>query len=169
MSINYNEKFLELRKKISSISEGNFELNNSNNKYKNRLKELELKTNQKLTNISNNFTSLKNEFISLTANYTSRKPPTPKTFEYINLKKEEDENNKEYIRNYTKKISDEINRNILEHQNMINIRFLELENKIRNIFETNQKNRNNIKKTIVFLANNTKDNIENLNIKIEEK
>ena len=31
MSIDYNEKFLELRKKIAKIAEGNSELNQNNN------------------------------------------------------------------------------------------------------------------------------------------
>ena len=169
MSIDYNEKFYELRKKISSISEGDLELNPGNNKYKNRLKQLEQTTNQKIEIISDKFTSLKNEFISLTSNYSSQKPSIQKSFEYSNFKNEEDENNKTYIKNLTKKISDDINKNIIEQQSMINIKFLELENKIRNIFEIKEKNRNIIKKDIVLLANNTKENIENLNMKIEER
>ena len=170
MSIDYNEKFLELRKKLAKISDDNSEFNQNNNSHKNRLRELELKTNQKLNIISNNFTSLKNQFISMTSNYTfpNKKSYSPKSFDYSNYKKVEDNNNN-YLKNYRKKISEDINRNILEQQNNINMKFVELESKIKNVFEQNQKNRNNIKKDIVLLANNVKYNIEDINMKIEDK
>ena len=170
MSIDYNEKFLELRKKLAKISDDNSEFNQNNNSHKNRLRELELKTNQKLNIFSNNFTSLKNQFISKTSNYTfpNKKSYSPKSFDYSNYKKVEDNNNN-YLKNYRKKISEDINRNIIEQQNNINMKFVELESKIKNVFEQIQKNRNNIKKDIVLLANNVKYNIEDINMKIEDK
>ena len=171
MSIDYNEKFLELRKKLSKISEGNSELNYNNNIYKNKLKELEIKTNEKLNIITNNFTSLKNEFISMTSNYylSHKSFPQKEVFDYVNYKKEEDENNKNFMRNFSKKISEDINRNILDQQKNIDLKFLELENKIRNIFEQKHIKRNSIKREISLLANNANDNIDNLNLKVEEK
>ena len=179
MSIDYNEKFLELRKKLTMISEGNSEINHINNKYKNKLRDLELKTSQKLNIISDNFTSLKNDFISMNSNYflsnnnNSNKSMSfnsyfNKSFDYSNYKKEEN-GNKNYIKNLSKKISEDINRNKLDQQNYINIKFLELENKIRNIFEIKQKNRNNLKRELILIVNNSKENIENINLKIEEK
>ena len=170
MSIDYNEKFLELRKKIAKIAEGNSELNQNNNINYNRLKELELNSNQKIDIITNNFTNLKNEFMSITTNYSllNKSSNLPKSFDYSNYIKEEN-NNLNYLRNLTKKISEEINKNSIENQNIINLRFLDLENKIKNIFDKKKKGRKNIKKEIIFLENTAKENIENINIKIENK
>ena len=172
MSIDYNEKFLELRKKIAKISERNSEYSQNNNIYKNWLRELEFKTNQRLKNISKNFTSLKDEFISITTKYAfahSNKNYPSKLFEYSNYKDEEEDNTKNYLKNFSKMISEDINKDIIERQNDINIKFLELENKIRNIFDAKQRPKNVIKNEIVLIANNVKDNIENINMKIEEK
>jgi len=170
MSIDYNEKFLELRKKIAKIAEGNSELNQNNNINYNRLKELELNSNQKIDIITNNFTNLKNEFMSITTNYSllNKSSNLQKSFDYSNYIKEEN-NNLNYLRNLTKKISEEINKNSIENQNIINLRFLDLENKIKNIFDKKKKARKNIKKEIIFLENTAKENIENINIKIENK
>lgn len=170
MSIDYNEKFLELRKKIAKISEGNSELNQNNNINYNRLKELELKTNQKIDIITNNFTNLKNEFMSITTNYSLLNKPNnlQKSFDYSNYRKEES-NNLNYLRNIAKKISEEINKNSIEYQNSINLRFLDLENKIKNIFDKKKKAKKNLKKEIIMLDNDAKENIENINIKIENK
>lgn len=170
MSIDYNEKFLELRKKIAKIAEGNSELNQNNNINYNRLKELELNSNQKIDIITNNFTNLKNEFMSITTNYSllNKSSNLQKSFDYSNYIKEEN-NNLNYLRNLTKKISEEINKNSIENQNIINLRFLDLENKIKNIFDKKKKGRKNIKKEIIFLENTAKENIENINIKIENK
>ena len=134
MSIDYNEKFLELRKKIAKIEEGNSELNQNNNINYNKLKELELNSNQKIDIITNNFTNLKNEFMSITTNYSllNKSNNLQKSFDYSNYRKEEN-NNLNYLRNLTKKISEEISKNSIENQNNINLRFLDLENKIKNI------------------------------------
>ena len=99
MSVDYNEKFLELRRRIAKISERSSEYGN-NNKYKNRIRELELKANQKLNVVSKKFTLLKDEFISITSNYISpnntstNRSFTPKPFDYFYYKKEPEDNKK---------------------------------------------------------------------------
>ena len=170
VDVDYNEKFLELRKKIAKIAEGNSELNQNSNMNYNRLKAIELNSNQKIDEITNNFTNLKNEFMSITTNYSllNKSNNLQKSFEYSNYKKEEN-NNLNYLRNLTKKISEEINNNSIDNQNNINLRFVDLENKIKNIFDKKKKARKSIKKEIIFLENDIKENIENINNKIESK
>ena len=145
-------------------------MNQNNNINYNRLKELELNSNQKIDIITNNFTNLKNEFMFITTNYSllNKSNNLQKSFDYSNYKKEEN-NNLNYLRNLTKKISEEINKNSIESQNIINLRFLDLENKIKNLFDKKKKARKNIKKEIILLENTAKENIENFNIKIENK
>ena len=108
--------------------------------------------------------------MSITTNYSllNKSSNLPKSFDYSNYIKEEN-NNLNYLRNLTKKISEEKNKNSIENQNIINLRFLDLENKIKNIFDKKKKGRKNIKKEIIFLENTAKENIENINIKIENK
>jgi len=126
----YNEKFLELRRRIAKISENSSDYGN-NDKYKNRIRGLDLKTNQKLNIISKNFNLLKDEFISIKSNYISpnntstNRSYIPKSFDYFYYKKEPEDNNKNNLKNYYKNINEDINRNIIDQQNNINLRFLE--------------------------------------------
>ena len=113
---------------------------------------------------------MKNEFTSTTTNYSllNKSNNLQKSFDYSDCWKEEN-NNLNYLRYLTKKLSEEINKNSIENQNNINLRFLDLENKIKNIFEKKKKARKNIKKEIILLENTANENIENINIKIENK
>jgi hypothetical protein len=108
--------------------------------------------------------------MSITTNYSllNKSNNLQKSFDYSNYRKEENDN-LNYLRNLSKKISEEINKNSIEDQNNINLRFLDLENKIKNIFDKKKKARKNIKKEIILLENIAKENIENINIKIENK
>ena len=139
MSINYNEKFKQLREKIFSLSEENSEYSRNKTKYKNRLKYLELNSNQKIDLINKKFTSLKHDFISLNTIFIKNNNininkslsfnKNKNSFYYPSLEKSEDDNFKLYIKNYSEKISNEISNNSYEIKNSIHSKFNELEKK----------------------------------------
>ena len=78
--IDYNEKFKQLRKKISLISDTNSDISKKTNFYKNKIKYLELNTQQKLESISNKITSLKNDFIKINNQILSNNNDNNNTF-----------------------------------------------------------------------------------------
>ena len=172
MSIDYNEKFKELRKKISILSEQNNETSKNKNYYKNRIKQLELNSEQKIDTISKKVNSLKNDFIKLHTIYNlehNKNINKYNSFYYPSSQKEELDEKKLFIKNLSNQISEQISTNSKEIQNDIYLKFYEMENRIKGIFNKKREEKKYLKKEIIMLAGEFKNNLENLNQNIENK
>ena len=172
MSIDYNEKFKELRKKISILSEQNNETSKNKNYYKNRIKQLELNSEQKIDTISKKVNSLKNDFIKLHTIYNlehNKNINKYNSFYYPSSQKEELAEKKLFIKNLSNQISEQISTNSKEIQNDIYLKFYEMENRIKGIFNKKREEKKYLKKEIIMLAGEFKNNLENLNQNIENK
>ena len=171
MSIDYNEKFKELRKKISNISKINSEFSKNETFYKNKIKQLELNTEQRIDNISNKFTNLKDDFIKVNSNFSKnisyKSYNKNNSFYYPLIPKKEIDQQNLFVKNVSIQISEELSNNSKEMQNNIYLKFFEMENLLKRIFEKKREDRKILKKEIINLAGNFRENIENLNQKIE--
>jgi len=172
MSVDYNEKFKELRKKISLIYEQNSDISGNKNFYKNRIKQLELNSEQKLNSISNKVNSLKNDFIKINSLYFTESQKNynkNNSFYYPIHEKQEIDEKKLFIKNFSTQITEEISNNSKEIQNNINLKFFEIENKLKRMIEKRREDKKIIKKEITALAGGFRDNIENLNQNVDNK
>ena len=174
MSIDYNEKFKELRKKISNLSEINSDNLRNKTFYKNRIKQLELNSEQKIDDISFKFTQLKNDFIKINSIFSKENCSINNktlnangSFYYPLLEKKEIDEKKLFIKNFSKNVSEELTDNSKEIQNSIYLKFFEMENRLKKIFEKKREDKKVLKKEIIILAGDFKENLENLNKKIE--
>ena len=170
MSIDYNEKFKELRKKISNLSEINSEFSKNKIFYKNRLKQLELNSGQKLENISKKLNKLKNDFIKINSVFLKEANNSlnkNNSFYYPLIQKNEIDKKKLFIKNFTNQISEEISNNSKETQNNLYLKFYEMENLLKKIIEKKREDRKILKKEIMILAGEFRENFENFNEKVE--
>ena len=171
MSIDYNEKFKELRKKIANISEMNSEFSRKNNFYKNRLKQLELNSGQKIENISKKLTHLKNDFIKINSIFlndvNNKAFNKNSSFYYPLMQKKENDEKKIILKNFSNQISEEILNNSKEIQNNLYLKIFEMENRLKKIIEKKREDKKLLKKEIIMLAGDVRENFENLNQKVE--
>ena len=171
MSIDYNEKFKELRKKISNLSEINSDFSRNKILYKNRLKQLELNSGQKIENISKKLNHLKNDFIKINSIFlndvNNRAYNKNSSFYYPLLQKKEDDEKKIFIKNFSNQISEEILNNSKEIQNNLYLKFYEMENRLKKMIEKKREDKKLLKKEIIMLAGDFRENFENLNQKVE--
>ena len=171
MSIDYNEKFKELRKKIANISEMNSEFSRKNNFYKNKLKQLELNSGQKIENISKKLTHLKNDFIKINSIFlndvNNKAFNKNSSFYYPLMQKKENDEKKIILKNFSNQISEEILNNSKEIQNNLYLKLFEMENRLKKIIEKKREDKKLLKKEIVMLAGDVRENFENLNQKVE--
>ena len=171
MSIDYNEKFKELRKKIANISEINSEFSRKNNFYKNRLKQLELNSGQKIENISKKLTHLKNDFIKINSIFlndvNNKAFNKNSSFYYPLMQKKENDEKKIFLKNFSNQISEEILNNSKEIQNNLYLKLFEMENRLKKIIEKKREDKKLLKKEIIMLAGDVRENFENLNQKVE--
>ena len=172
MSVDYNEKFKELRKKISLIYEQNSDISGNKTFYKNRIKQLELNSEQKLNSISKKVNSLKNDFIKINSLYFTENQKNynkNNSFYYPSYEKKEIDEKQIFIKNFSTQIAEEISNNSKEIQNNINLKFFEIENKLKRMIEKRREDKKILKKEITTLAGDLRDNIENLNQKVDNK
>ena len=171
MSIDYNEKFKELRKKIANISEMNSEFSRKNNFYKNRLKQLELNSGQKIENISKKLTHLKNDFIKINSIFlndvNNKAFNKNSSFYYPLMQKKENDEKKIFLKNFSNQISEEILNNSKEIQNNLYLKLFEMENRLKKIIEKKREDKKLLKKEIIMLAGDVRENFENLNQKVD--
>ena len=171
MSIDYNEKFKELRKKISNLSEINSDFSRNKILYKNRLKQLELNSGQKIENISKKLNHLKNDFIKINSIFlndvNNKAFNKNSSFYYPLLQKEEDDEKKIFIKNFSNQISEEILNNSKEVQNNLYLKLFEMENRLKKIIEKKREDKKLLKKEIIMLAGDVRENFENLNQKVD--
>ena len=171
MSIDYNEKFKELRKKIANISEMNSEFSRKNNFYKNRLKQLELNSGQKIENISKKLTHLKNDFIKINSIFlndvNNKAFNKNSSFYYPLMQKKENDEKKIFLKNFSNQISEEILNNSKEIQNNLYLKLFEMENRLKKIIEKKKEDKKLLKKEIIMLAGDVRENFENLNQKVD--
>ena len=171
MSIDYNEKFKELRKKIANISEMNSEFSRKNNFYKNKLKQLELNSGQKIENISKKLTHLKNDFIKINSIFlndvNNKAFNKNSSFYYPLMQKKENDEKKIFLKNFSNQISEEILNNSKEIQNNLYLKLFEMENRLKKIIEKKREDKKLLKKEIIMLAGDVRENFENLNQKVE--
>ena len=171
MSIDYNEKFKELRKKIANISEMNSEFSRKNNFYKNRLKQLELNSGQRIENISKKLTHLKNDFIKINSIFlndvNNKAFNKNSSFYYPLMQKKENDEKKIFLKNFSNQISEEILNNSKEIQNNLYLKFFEMENRLKKIIEKKREDKKLLKKEIIMLAGDVRENFENLNQKVD--
>ena len=171
MSIDYNEKFKELRKKIANISEMNSEFSRKNNFYKNKLKQLELNSGQKIENISKKLTHLKNDFIKINSIFlndvNNKAFNKNSSFYYPLMQKKENDEKKIFLKNFSNQISEEILNNSKEIQNNLYLKLFEMENRLKKIIEKKREDKKLLKKEIIMLAGDARENFENLNQKVE--
>ena len=171
MSIDYNEKFKELRKKIANISEMNSEFSRKNNFYKNRLKQLELNSGQRIENISKKLTHLKNDFIKINSIFlndvNNKAFNKNSSFYYPLMQKKENDEKKIFLKNFSNQISEEILNNSKEIQNNLYLKLFEMENRLKKIIEKKREDKKLLKKEIIMLAGDVRENFENLNQKVD--
>ena len=171
MSIDYNEKFKELRKKIANISEMNSEFSRKNNFYKNKLKQLELNSGQKIENISKKLTHLKNDFIKINSIFlndvNNKAFNKNSSFYYPLMQKKENDEKKIFLKNFSNQISEEILNNSKEIQNNLYLKLFEMENRLKKIIEKKREDKKLLKKEIIMLAGDVRENFENLNQKVD--
>ena len=171
MSIDYNEKFKELRKKIANISEMNSEFSRKNNFYKNRLKQLELNSGQRIENISKKLTHLKNDFIKINSIFlndvNNKAFNKNSSFYYPLMQKKEHDEKKIFLKNFSNQISEEILNNSKEIQNNLYLKLFEMENRLKKIIEKKREDKKLLKKEIIMLAGDVRENFENLNQKVD--
>ena len=171
MSIDYNEKFKELRKKIANISEMNPEFSRKNNFYKNRLKQLELNSGQRIENISKKLTHLKNDFIKINSIFlndvNNKAFNKNSSFYYPLMQKKENDEKKIFLKNFSNQISEEILNNSKEIQNNLYLKLFEMENRLKKIIEKKREDKKLLKKEIIMLAGDVRENFENLNQKVD--
>ena len=171
MSIDYNEKFKELRKKIANISEMNSEFSRKNNFYKNRLKQLELNSGQRIENISKKLTHLKNDFIKINSIFlndvNNKAFNKNNSFYYPLMQKKENDEKKIFLKNFSNQISEEILNNSKEIQNNLYLKLFEMENRLKKIIEKKREDKKLLKKEIIMLAGDVRENFENLNQKVD--
>jgi hypothetical protein len=171
MSIDYNEKFKELRKKIANISEMNSEFSIKNNFYKNRLKQLELNSEQRIENISKKLTHLKNDFIKINSIFlndvNNKAFNKNSSFYYPLMQKKENDEKKIFLKNFSNQISEEILNNSKEIQNNLYLKLFEMENRLKKIIEKKREDKKLLKKEIIMLAGDVRENFENLNQKVD--
>ena len=171
MSIDYNEKFKELRKKIANISEMNSEFSRNNNFYKNRLKQLELNSGQRIENISKKLTHLKNDFIKINSIFlndaNNKAFNKNSSFYYPLMQKKENDEKKIFLKNFSNQISEEILNNSKEIQNNLYLKLFEMENRLKKIIEKKREDKKLLKKEIIMLAGDVRENFENLNQKVD--
>ena len=145
MSIDYNEKFKELRKKISDLSEMNSDFSRNKILYKNRLKQLELNSGQKIENISKKLNHLKNDFIKINSIFlndvNNKAFNKNSSFYYPLLQKKEDDEKKIFIKNFSNQISEEILNNSKEIQNNLYLKFYEMENRLKKMIEKKREDK----------------------------
>ena len=171
MSIDYNEKFKELRKKIANISEMNSEFSRKNNFYNNRLKQLELNSGQRIENISKKLTHLKNDFIKINSIFlndvNNKAFNKNSSFYYPLMQKKENDEKKIFLKNFSNQISEEILNNSKEIQNNLYLKLFEMENRLKKIIEKKREDKKLLKKEIIMLAGDVRENFENLNQKVD--
>ena len=174
MSIDYNEKFKELRKKISDLSDINSDVSRNKNFYKNIIRQLELNSEQKLDDINTRFTQIKNDFIKINKifsknnnNINNKIFNDNSSFYYPLLQKKEIDEKKLFIKNFSKNISEELANNSKEIQDDIYLKLFEAENRLKKIFDKKREDRKILKKEIITLAGDFRENMENLNQKME--
>ena len=171
MSIDYNEKFKELRKKIANISEMNSEFSRNNNFYKNRLKQLELNSGQRIENISKKLTHLKNDFIKINSIFlndaNNKAFNKNSSFYYPLMQKKENDEKKIFLKNFSNQISEEILNNSKEIQNNLYLKLFEMENRLKKIIKKKKEDKKLLKKEIIMLAGDVRENFENLNQKVD--
>ena len=171
MSIDYHEKFKELRKNIANISEMNSEFSRKNNFYKNRLKQLELNSGQRIENISKKLTHLKNDFIKINSIFlndvNNKAFNKNSSFYYPLMQKKENDEKKIFLKNFSNQISEEILNNSKEIQNNLYLKLFEMENRLKKIIEKKREDKKLLKKEIIMLAGDVRENFENLNQKVD--
>ena len=186
MSINYNEKFINLKKKLESLSYLNTSKNQINSMYLTKLNSIEISTNSRLNTINENLNSLKDDFISLTNDYSKKNNlnQTQKikypfitsltSFDYPSYQKitliENDANslNTDIFKNISNNFDQKLSEFRDENENYINSKFFDLENKLQILLERKIEEKNNIKGEILSIKNDLESNIENINNRVNE-